>query len=223
MTTITASLYRFVALAVCACSMGLASGQTPATPKTSKPPRPKSAAVAPAGTAVIMEFSDLQCPDSARYNMGLKNTVLQRYVNSGQASYQWHDFPLPMHDHAIEAACAARCAGAAADTVRHQIMANQADMTPGAYARYAREAGVDGAGFANCARNGKSRTAVMADQALGQKLGVRGTPTLVLGISDGQGNVKPAKIVKAYDPPQQVLAAIDQFLAAHPAPQPKGQ
>jgi protein-disulfide isomerase len=145
--------------------------------------------------------------------MGLKSTVIQRYVSTGQADYRWHDFPLPVHDKAIEAASAARCAGPAADQVRHQIMAHQGEMTPAAYAQYARAAGADMNEYAECTRSGQSRQAVMADKQLGQSYGVRGTPTLVLGITDAQGRVKPVQVVKAYDPPQQVLAQIDAFLA----------
>lgn len=188
-----------------------ATDPAPARPATSR----QSHA---AGTPVIMEFSDLQCPDSARYNRDLKQQVLQRYVSSGRAAYEWHDFPLPVHPQAPEAAAAARCAGSAADQMRQQIMANQGQMNASTYAGYARQMGIHGRSFSSCMEKGASAAAVQRDRQLGQSLGVRGTPTLVLGIADGKGNVRPAKVVKAYNPPQQVLGEIDAFLASAGAP-----
>lgn len=181
--------------------------------------RQSSRRILPAGTPVIMEFSDLQCPDSARYNNGLKQTVIQRYVANGGAVYQWHDFPLPNHAQAPEAAVAARCAGQSANRMRQMIMANQGRMSAEAYTRYARQLGVDSSEFNACIQNGNSMQQVMNDKALGQSMGVRGTPTLVLGTADGQGHVKPVKLVKAYDPPEQVLSEIDSFLAGVAPPQ----
>lgn len=171
----------------------------------------------PAGTPVIMEFSDLQCPDSARYNSNLKQRVMQQFVGNGKAEYEWHDFPLPSHSQATEAAAAARCAGASADRMRQQIMNNQGQMSSTVYAQYARQLGVQPEKFEACMRSGYSAQQVQHDKAMGQSMGVTGTPTLVLGIADGNGRVQPAKLLKAYDPPDQVLAEIDSFLQQYAA------
>ncbi len=166
-----------------------------------------------AGTPVIMEFSDLQCPDSAQFNGGLKNSILER-VSGSKAVYQWRDFPLPVHGQATEAAVAARCAGSSAEKMRQQIMNNQSQLSAPVYAQYAQTLGVDQSAFSACMRSGEAALEVNKDKALGQSLGVRGTPTLVLGTADGRGGVTPVKVVKAYDPPEQVLAEVDRFLAS---------
>jgi len=166
------------------------------------------------GKPVILEFSDLQCPDSARYNRELKNTVIQRYVRTGKVSYQWHDFPLDSHENAPEAAAAARCAGASADRMRAQIMQNQGQMSANVYMNYARQLGMEANRYGTCLREGSMRREVSNDLALGKSFGVRGTPTLVLGMADAGGRVRPVKLVRAYDPPQQVLAEIDSFLGS---------
>ncbi len=190
-----------------------AAPTSPASADNTLSPSSDQSAI-PAGTLVIMEFSDLQCPDSARYNTDLKKTIMQRYVNNGKAVYQWHDFPLSVHPQAPEAAAAARCAGSSTDSMRQQIMANQGQMSDTIYAQYARQLGVDPAQFSACMRSDATKSEVMKDQALGQSMGVRGTPTLVLGTADGRGQIKPVKVVKAYDPPQQVMAEIDTFIAS---------
>ena len=171
-------------------------------------------AQASSGQPMILEFSDLQCPDSARYNRGLKQDIMRRYVSSGQVGYEWHDFPLPSHSQAPEAAAAARCGGASADRMRLQIMGNQGQMSAATYTGYARQMGVNASEFSSCLRGGSSMQAVQSDRALGQSYGVRGTPTLVLGTKDGSGQFRVAKVVKGYDPPQQVIAEIDSFLAS---------
>lgn len=187
----------------------------PQTPASAAAP-----AVAVAGRPVIMEFSDLQCPDSARFGVGLKSTIMQRYVTTGRAEFEWRDFPLPKHAQAVDAATAARCAGPAAEQVRRQILANQGNMSSAAFTQYATQSGVDQAAFATCMRSGQARQTVMADKALGDRYGVRGTPTLVLGVKDAQGNINPVRVVKAYDPPQTVLAEIDAFLASQAPARP---
>lgn len=189
-----------------------APAQTSADAAASQPFHPTRAPGA-ASRLVIMEFSDLQCPDSARYNMSLKKTILQRYVATGQTDYQWHDFPLPSHAQAISAAAAARCGGPAADHIRHQIMSNQGSLSPAAFAHYAAQAGISKASFDDCMRSGASRQQVLQDKALGESYGVRNTTTLVLAVRDKNGALRPVQLIKAYDPPQQVLAAIDAFIA----------
>jgi protein-disulfide isomerase len=195
-------------------------GQSPAAAAVSSAATSNQRAV-PAGTPLIMEFSDLQCPDSARFNETLKGNIMQRFVGNGKAEYQWHDFPLPSHEQADEAAAAARCAGASADQMRKLIMGNQGQMTPNMFAQYARQLGVDPQKFDACMRSGATAQQVQQDKALGQSMGVRGTPTLVLGMADGRGGVQPVKVVKAYDPPEQVIGEIDSFMqqaASAPAP-----
>lgn len=167
----------------------------------------------PAGTPMILEFTSLQCPDSARFANGLKNTIFQRYIHTGRARFEFRDFPLPKHDQSRPAAAAARCAGQHADQMRSLIMANQGQMSPATYARLARQLGINPAQFTACIRDGHTMREVMSDKALGDSFGVTGTPTLVLGIADGNGNIQHRANVIAYNPPDQVLAEIDQFLA----------
>lgn len=187
-----------------------------AQPATAENPAPQRPAAPTAGTVsplVILEFSDLQCPDSARYNMSLKKTILQRYVAAGRVDYQWYDFPLPSHTQAVSAAAAARCGGPAADQIRYQIMSNQGNLSAAVFAQYATQAGISKAAFDDCMRSGATRQQVLQDKALGDSYGVRGTTTLVLGVREPKGTIRPVQLVKAYDPPQQVLSAIDAFIA----------
>lgn len=197
-------------------------GVPQAAPPPPAPEAPSADKSEPAvGTPLIMEFSDLQCPDSARYNSDLKKEIIRRYVATGRASYKMHDFPLDSHAKAPEAAAAARCANNSADAMRNLIMSNQADMSPQTYSRYARQLGLDSRSFDACMREGASLRGVRADVQLGKSYGVRGTPTLVLGLSDGKGGFQVSNVVKAYDPPAQVLGAIDSFLASANAPRPR--
>lgn len=169
--------------------------------------------VLPAGAPVIVEFSDLQCPDSARYNSRLKADIMKRFVGDGKADYQWRDFPLPSHANAPEAAVAARCAGGSADRMRQLIMQNQGQMSSNVYAQYARQLGVAPETFSACVRSERTMQQVQQDRALGESFGVSATPTLVLGTSDGRGGIQPVKLVKAYNPPEQVLAEVDSFIS----------
>lgn len=179
-----------------------------------QPAQPYNAAPAAAPKPVILEFSDLHCPDSARFATGLKHTVLQQFVQTGRADFLWKDFPLPKHPQAADAAAAALCAGPATQQVREQIMANIADKSPATYAAYARNAGAPMDQYNACLQQGLTRQQVARDVELGRSMGVTGTPFLVLATTGANGQYVPHRVIKAYNPPEQVLAELDLGLRA---------
>lgn len=61
---------------------------------------------------VVREFADYQCPACGAF-ADTAQRIREEYVADGQVRFVFFDFPLPMHQHAHEAAQAARCAGRA--------------------------------------------------------------------------------------------------------------
>ena len=62
--------------------------------------------------AVIIEFTDFECPFCGRYAREIRPLVSTAFVESGVAEYRLINFPLPIHPMAVAAAQAAECAGA---------------------------------------------------------------------------------------------------------------
>ncbi len=92
------------------------------------------------------------------------------------------DFPLGIHDHAIDAASAGRCAGEQGKFWQfHDAMfADQSKLKPDDLKADAKKLGLDTAKFDECLDKGKYKSAIESDMAQGRDLGVDGTPAFFI-------------------------------------------
>lgn len=141
----------------------------------------------PEAKVTIVEFSDFQCPYCAR-GAATMEQVLEKYGND--VKFVFKNFPLDFHPWARPAAIAAVCAGKQKDeafwSLHDKFFANQKEINPTNVLDKAKEflagSGIDMDAWATCAENKESDAykaadaTVSADQALGQKHGVSGTP-----------------------------------------------
>ncbi len=127
-------------------------------------------------TVTIVEFSDFQCPYCRAAEPALKD-VRAKYGDKVKIVYM--DFPLGMHQHAMDAAIAGRCA---ADQDKfwqfHDAMfADQSKLDPNSLKANAAKVGLDTKKFNACFDAKTGAAGIRADQAEGERLGVNGTPT----------------------------------------------
>lgn len=135
---------------------------------------------------VLMEFADFQCPGCGQFATFIAPLVKERLVKSGQVRYVYYDFPLMgLHQHAFLASRAGRCANEQGRFWEmHDILYGQQPQWSQAqdptelFVQYARQAGADPAKFEACLRSDRYAREVTESMKLGEKLGVRGTPTL---------------------------------------------
>ena len=124
----------------------------------------------------IVEFSDFQCPYCRAAEPALKQ-IRVKYGDKVKLVYM--DFPLGMHQHAMDAAVAGRCA---ADQDKFwqfhdAIFADQSKLDAASLKADAAKVGVDTKKFNVCFAAKPGVAGINADQAEGQRLGVSGTPT----------------------------------------------
>ena len=126
----------------------------------------------------VVVFSDFQCPFCSK---GAKVTqeIHKKYGNKVKIAFK--QFPLPMHKDAPLAAEASMCVY---DQNKdkfwkfHDIaFANQDKLDAENLVKHAKAAGVDDKKFKECLDSHKNADYVKKDQAYGEKLGVRSTPT----------------------------------------------
>lgn len=131
------------------------------------------------GAVTITEFSDFQCPYCAKLQPTLKE-VLKTYPEGVKLVYK--DFPLSFHKQAKNAAKAARAAGEQGKYWEmHDILfENYNKMTDDSFKDYAEQLGLDVEKFLADFNSDKYEKLIQADIALGQRSGVRGTPTLYM-------------------------------------------
>ena len=141
------------------------------------------------GAAVtIVEFGDYQCPGCGSFALNVKPQIEQILVNSGQAKFVFYDFPLiSIHPNAFLAARAARCAGEQdkyweyhETLFRNQGRWSTASMPSSAFEDYAGDVGIDEGDFGSCLNSDKFADVVTANMELGARMGVSGTPTVLV-------------------------------------------
>ncbi len=136
---------------------------------------------------VLIEYGDFQCPGCGSLFPKLK-PLKEHYKD--QLTFVFRDFPLTsIHPNAIAAATAAEAAGLQGKWWEYhdKLYENQTawsglstDERGGVFERYAKELGLNIDQFKKDIKSSKLSEKIKRDQALGKKIGITATPTLVL-------------------------------------------
>ena len=194
-----ASVNRFLSalIAVSASACALAADAS-----VLKPP--------PGAKAAIVVFEDLQCFDCSR-----AYSVIWEAANAHKVPVVLHDFPLPMHNWAFEAAVWARYFDKTSvekgNDFRKFIFASQTQITRDNLSQWVQKFAAGNQVPLPPARDpqGKLSELVKADFALGQRIGVEHTPTIWV-IGNGEVSQPLVEEIKDRDKLGQM---IDEMLA----------
>ena len=156
-------------------------------PTPSKPQPPVKVSVSTEDDAIkgqanapitILEFSDYQCPFSARFYSQVLPELEKNYIKSGKAKFVYRDYPLPFHQNAQKAAEASECAGEQGKFWEYHdtLFENQKDLDTTSLKKYAKNLKLDAAKFDTCLDSGKMAPEVKKDTEDAAKYGVSGTP-----------------------------------------------
>ncbi|HXT15253.1 MAG TPA: DsbA family protein [Gemmatimonadaceae bacterium] len=135
----------------------------------------------PSAPIRVVEFSDFQCPFCASVQSTLR-TLRQR--NPSRVAIVFRNYPLSnIHPFARQAATAAACANEQLrfEAYHDKLFAQQDSIGIKPWAQFAKEAGVpDLRAFETCVGRAPFDADVQRDVQLGQRIGVSGTPTIVV-------------------------------------------
>ena len=139
------------------------------------------------------------------------------YIKTGKIKYVFGDFPLEaIHPYSFKAAAAANCAGDEGKywEMHDRLFANQTALTPEDLLKYGEAIGLDKPILQQCLESGKYDALIRKMKAQGEKAGVRGTPTLVIGVMEPDlTSVKVLRVVVGIQPFAAFKEAIDAALA----------
>ncbi len=147
----------------------------------------------------VVVFSDFECPFCATAQATLA-TVLPEFGDDVRLVYK--HYPLSLHRYARPAAVAARCAHAQGLfwPFHDLLLAGQSAIFGGdveaGFASVAAQAGLDVAAWQACRSDAAADADVVADMALGARLGVTGTPTFAVNGIRLVGS-QPASVFRA--------------------------
>lgn len=171
----------------------------------------------PNARLTLVEFSDYECPFCGRHARDTMPLIEQAYVKPGTLRYVFRDFPLASHRRAARAAEAARCAGEQGKywEMHDRLFADQDGFGDDDLARRADSLGLRVAVFQQCLAAGRQASRVARDRLDGQRLGIRGTPTFLIGYTEpGGGSVRVVKVIVGAEVYSAFRDAIESVLAA---------
>jgi protein-disulfide isomerase len=129
--------------------------------------------------------------------------------------YVVRDLPLEaLHKDAFKAAEATQCARDQGKywEMHDRLFANQRQLGRDDLGRHAKAISLDMPVFERCLDSGKHAVTIKKGMAEAQELGVSGTPTFFLGVTNSNGEMKATRLVGA-QPYSAFKAAIDRLLA----------
>lgn len=151
----------------------------------------------------IVKFEDFHCPYCRRVQATL-GELMTRY--EGKIKIVHRDFPLDsVHPKARAAHEAARCAGEQGKFWAYHdlLFASGPKSGPDELKGFAKESGLDLAKFEECLASGRTRAAIAADVAEGNRLGLTGTPAFMIN----------GRLLSGAQPIETFIEVIDQELA----------
>lgn len=127
----------------------------------------------------VVEFSDFECPYCSRAAT-VTNQVKKKYTEN--VRFVFRQFPLSFHKNAHLASQASLAAGAEGKFWEYHdvLFQNQKQLDRASLEKYATDLGLDTAAFKKALDDGTFKQAVDDDIAIGEKVAVRGTPTMFI-------------------------------------------
>lgn len=131
----------------------------------------------------VVEFADYQCPFCRKFQSDAFVELKKNYIDTGRVRFVSRDLPLDFHPNAPSAAVAARCAGDQGKfwEMRDMMLVGSADLSPASLMKDGQQIKLDMTGFSACLNDKRHAVAIQNDVADASTLGIRGTPSFVVG------------------------------------------
>ena len=165
----------------------------------------------------LLEYSDFQCPFCKR----VQNTLSRLREHYGKGvQFGYRHFPLEFHKEAKYMAESVECARDQGKFWElHKLLYASTDpVRRTKLHQYAKKAGVSNIHqFQTCLKKGKYKDRVLNDLSEGMKLGVRGTPTFILGAYDADTHTVHGELLSGAVSEEKFKKAIEKYLSTSPA------
>ena len=159
----------------------------------------------------ITMFGDFECPTCGQFAAVTEPDVRSRIVGKGLARFRFLDFPLSAHKNTLFAHNAAWCAGAQGKfwEMHDALYYHQPDWSDLAggkdaghpvrtMAGYAKDVGLDMDKYNACMDKEDFALQIRANEQEGERLGVGGTPTIIIGKHMLPAGSPPYDVIVAY-------------------------
>ena len=162
----------------------------------------------------LIEYSDLECPFCARLDREVMPNIIRTYVDTGKLMLAFRHLPIEsQHPNALMAASALECAAAQGHfwTVRGPFFALPKPLSYAKLKEVAVQHGLDSSALDQCIE-GDTKQKIRQDILHASTLGIRRTPTLILGSIERDNQVRIGTIIGGLPTDDRLDAAIDEAL-----------
>ncbi|HTM02519.1 MAG TPA: thioredoxin domain-containing protein [Vicinamibacterales bacterium] len=191
-----------------------------ALPAAMVPVAPVSIAGAPTkgnvdAALVVIEYADFECPYCGDFARRTLPVLTQQYIATGRVRFAFKHLPLQeIHPRAMMAAAAAECADRQGRfwAVHDRLFNDQQHLDDVSLLAVATAAGVDVDLFRACVQ-GPGGAKVRQEAARARSEGYSGTPTFLIGRSQGRDLVKVERVVSGTRDAGAFASILDELLA----------
>jgi protein-disulfide isomerase len=165
--------------------------------------------------AVVIEFSDFQCPFCGRFARDTLPEFKRKFVDTGQVELAFSPFPLTsIHPLAMRAAELAYCSGQQGMfwKIHDDLFAGPESITATLLDSIERDVALDRTRLSNCLE-GSSPAAVASMMSRAKALGVTSTPTFFIGIKE-KGGVRVKQRITGAVPIDRFAVALGPLVEA---------
>jgi len=170
---------------------------------------------------VLVEFADYECGFCRRHQFTVMPALIEEYLDSGRVLYVFMEFPgVDRSPQALSAANAALCAGDQGRyaEMRESLYRNPYSLDPAGLGAQGIALGLEPAAYTACIEALTHEKTIRAHMALGQRLGVRGTPFFFLGQwGDDNDHVHAQRRIAGAQPLALFRTELDAALRAQAA------
>jgi len=170
----------------------------------------------------LLEYSDFTCGYCGKFFRETWPRLLAKYVETGKVRFVYRDYPRSDQGVGVEAAIAARCAGAQGRywPMHDRLFSERGRLDSGSFKNYAKEIGLDQTAFAKCFDEREYLEAIFRDRQEANRWGFHGTPGFILIRTVGGPTEKePAVAIPGAVPFEDFAEEIDRMLATIPRSQ----
>ena len=167
----------------------------------------------------LIEYSDFTCGYCLKFFKDTWPLIQARYVDTGKVRFLYRDYPRADQGPGLDAAIAARCAGAQGKywAMHDRLFAEGGRLDKAAHLRHASALGLDQSAFERCMDDGRYTKSIFEDRLEANRWGFRGTPGFILmQTAVGPTEKEPAIAIPGAVPFKTFAEEIDRLLASVP-------
>ena len=170
----------------------------------------------------LIEYSDFTCGYCAKFFQETWPRLQAKYIDTGKVRFVYRDYPRADQGVGVDAAVAARCAGAQGRywPMHDRLFSGGGRLDSGSFKGYAKVIGLDQTAFAKCFDERQYLESIFQDRQEANRWGFHGTPGFILiRTAGGPTEKEPAIAIPGAVPFEEFAEEIDRMLATAPRSQ----